>query len=168
MTTEQPTPIYRQPGAARDDADGIFQQELRETGHRLLSAGQPTEAGLLHLAAARIGELSSDLAFFRRPLPATFEDDDPAPRARTAAHKPRPPAAGPRHKFGPAGTCVAIHGTDGAVCGAAKGRPGRPAAALATVDGVTKADPPSRALPLGDKAADAFTDGGLGSSGVRR
>jgi hypothetical protein len=59
-------------------------------------------------------------------------------------------------------------------CGKPKSARGRknadPAAnvATATVEGVTKIDPPSAPLPLGDAAADKFTGGGVGGPEVKK
>jgi hypothetical protein len=180
-------------------------EQLAQGGRRL--ADDPRhliEAGLLFLAADRIGELHARLVLVNRPLSneITVTDDaadecavggphkksadpvsfncikcgEPAFRKGHAMEptqrKPRPPAAGPRHKFGDAGTCVAVHGTDGVVCGKAKGRAGRPPAEPAITrsasEGLPGVVPPGYRAPLGAAAADKFEGGGLGSSGVRR
>jgi hypothetical protein len=172
MTTEPR--IYHEPGSSRADSHAIFTSSLHEGAARLLASGQPLEAGLLSLAARRISELQYDLDWLKRPLsnaPEITEAGEDHDAPRTPRPK-RPPAAGPRHKF-VNGACVAVHGTDGKVCGKAKGRPGRPPAEPAAtapegqgaLGGVV---PPDYRAPLGDAAADKYAGGNQGSSGVRR
>jgi hypothetical protein len=91
----------------------------------------------LTLAAATIAELREELA--RRPEapPLVLEEDDaPAPAAVACRHKWRVDSAG----NGPP-TCER--------CGKVKSAQGRPKGPpSATVDGVTKKDPPSAVLPM--------------------
>jgi hypothetical protein len=127
------------------------------------------QSGPVALGALALAEYTQDLKL-REAIQQEAKPTEPDRPARAAARKPRPPAPGPRHKFGDAGTCVAVHGTDGVVCGKLKGRAGRPPAepARAVSEVLSGVVPPGYRAPLGDAAADKFEGGGLGSSGVRR
>jgi hypothetical protein len=146
---------------------------LRRIALQLDESHAWAQSGPVALGALALSEYAADLKLVEAQHAAAREADAEynadRPRARSAS-KPRPAAAGPRHKFGDAGTCVAVHGTDGKVCGKTKGRPGRPAAepTRAASEGLPGVVPPDYRAPLGDAAADKFEGGGLGSSGVRR
>jgi len=154
-------------GDSFDDLTALLLERLPNYAHNIAhGTSDPLDAaGFLRMLGAQLAELRDkwrgQIHNMRVLAGPPLEPGDDAP--------PSPAAKPPRHKFNAEGVCTANHGPG--ICGAIKGRGGRPpknVAPVATVDGVTKVDPPSQPLPLGDAAADKFAGGGLGSSGVRR
>jgi len=154
-------------GDSFDDLTAALLERLPNYAHNIAHGTcDPLDgAGFVRMLGAQLAELDQQ----RKNLSAQINRQARAEAEEEASAQPRAASKGPRHKFNAEGVCTADHGAG--VCGALKGRGGRPpknGAPIATVAGVTKVDPPSHPLPLGDAAADKFAGGGLGSSGVRR
>lgn len=115
---------------------------------------------VLLLGEARVALVETANAVGNLLTPDELEAADTAPAAAPA----RKPSGDHRHKFGPDNICTVGD------CRKVKSANGRKPA-IATVGEMLTgppADTRTRPLPLGDAAADKFSDGGQGSSMVRR
>lgn len=131
--------------------------------------GVPGEReALMSLAAFLLGEAAFTVRELARQIveakTEAFKANADAIRADGGVKPVRTGTPSHRHNYDKLTNLCACGKEKSATAG---GRP-RKSAPVAVVDGVTKIDPPSAHLPLGDAAADRFAGGGLGSSGVRR
>lgn len=148
--------------------------DLKTISHNLLheTADMAHAAGVAALAAAHMEDLQQQLTNLMRVAAygkrVEEEAATAAPAKKQKGAEQSAAAKGPRHKFGADGTCVAVHGSDGKVCGAVKGRPGRKPAEGSAADveartvplPVVNEPPPAPAKkPIGAVAADKFTAG---------
>lgn len=123
----------------------------------VMRVGRGGSAAIMMLTIAGLRAGARAAANLMDGIAVGLEDEPEPTEAKSPARAPR--ASGEhRHKFGPDNVCVV------AGCGKVKSPNGRkPAGEVAP-----PVDTRTRPLPLGDAAADRFTDGGQGSSGVVR